>query len=129
MNDQELLEELLASENEEATLKALDRRGLLTDTGRWRALGNMPNNQAFIHAQQSTPAAALVEKFTNGLDAILLRHCKANGIDPSEPKSPRSMAKAIHEFFGELDGKNAQEIRLLAEESLVLYATGSKARP
>src|ERR1700731_592858 len=102
MNDKELLEELLASENEEATLKALDRRGLLTDSRRWRALGNMPNNQAIVHAQQSTPAAALVEKFTNGLDAILLRHCKAKWGDPRGPKSPENMAKAVHEFFGRI---------------------------
>jgi hypothetical protein len=129
MHDEELLRELLASENEGAALKALIRRGLLTDSKRWRALGNMPNNQAIVLAQQSTPAAALVEKFTNGLDAILLRHCKAKRIDPREPKSLQSMAKAVREFFGELSEKNAQEIRLLAEENLVLYATGSKARP
>jgi len=61
MYDKELLEELLASENEEATLEALAQRGLLADNNRWRYLGNMPNNQAIVHAQQSTPAAALVE--------------------------------------------------------------------
>jgi hypothetical protein len=72
----------------------------------WRALGNMPYNQAIVLAQQSTPAAALVEKFTNGLDAILLRHCKAKGIDPREPMSPQSMVKAVNEFFGELSEKN-----------------------
>jgi hypothetical protein len=128
MNDKELLEELFTSENEEAALKVLVQRGLLIDGKRWRALGNMPNNQAIVLAQQSTSAAALVEKFTNGLDAILLRHCKAKKIVPRGPKSPRNMAKAVYEFFGELNEKNTQEVRILAEENLVLYATGSKVR-
>jgi len=129
MRDKELLEALLESENEETALTALYGRSLLTDESRWRALGNMPNNQAIVHAQQSTPAAALVEKFTNGLDAILLRHCKAKEVDPREPRAPQNMATAIHDFFGDLNEKNEQEIRLLAEENVVLYATGSKARP
>lgn len=99
MQDKVLFQELLDAENEESVLKALNKRGLLQGPKRWRALGNMPNNQSIVHAQQSTSTAALVEKFTNGLDAILLRHCKAGGI------------------------------RALAENNLILYATGSKARP
>src|SRR5258708_5426584 len=106
MNDKELLLELLAAENEQDALAALERRKLLTDASRWRALGNMPNNQSVVHAQQSNPAAALVEKFTNGLDAILLRHCKAVGIDPRGVNAPKSMREAVQKFFGNLSEKN-----------------------
>jgi hypothetical protein len=129
MNDKALLLELLAAETEEAALDALSKRGLLTDVSRWRAVGDMPNNQSIILNQQSTAAASLVEKFTNGLDAILLRRCKAAGIDPRGPGAPQSMARAVLRFFGDLSGKTPQEIRALAEEALVLYATGSRARP
>ena len=53
----------------------------------------MPNNQSVVHAQQTTAAAALVEKFTNGLDAILMRHCKAAGIDPRGSQAPAEHAR------------------------------------
>lgn len=138
MRDIELLNELLEAETEEAAIKALASRGLFKDQTRWRYLGGMPNNQSIVHAQQSTAAAALVEKFTNGQDALLLRYCKAAGIDPRGEKAPRSMSTAIEEFLGDKseafaeaanDIKARDVLRKYAEESLVLYATGSKARP
>ena len=89
----------------------------------------MPNNQSIVHNQQSTPAAALVEKFTNGLDAILLRHCRAQGIDPRGNSAPLTMGKATELFFGDMADLNQEGVRRFAEENMVLYATGSKARP
>jgi hypothetical protein len=129
MRNDQLLEELLSAENETAVLAALNKRGLLTDNRHWKYLGNMPNNQSIVQNQQSTPAAALVEKYTNGADAILLRHCKAQGIDPRGANAPRNMAKAVQQFFGDLADKEQHEIRQIAEENLVLYGTGSKQRP
>jgi hypothetical protein len=93
------------------------------------ALGKMPNNQSVVHAQQSTPAAALVEKFTNGLDAILLRKCKAEKIDPRSVAAPQNMRRAVEKWYGDLSEKATAEIRAVAEENLILYATGSRARP
>ena len=129
MKDAELLKELLDAEYETAVLYALESRGLLNNESRWRFLGNMPNNQSIVLNQQSSPGAALVEKFTNGLDAILLKHCRALGIDPRGPKAPSSMAEAINAWFGDLSEKDQTEIRDFAETNLVLYATGSKQRP
>jgi hypothetical protein len=127
MQARALLERLLEAESEEEVVNALNSEGLLQANDRWRYLGNMPNNQSVVHGQQSTASAALVEKFTNGLDAILLRHCKAKGIDPRGPEAPASMADAIELYFGDLS--DVTKIRPLAEENLVLYATGSKQRP
>jgi hypothetical protein len=129
MNDATLLNELLEAENEDAVLHALESRGLLKDEARWRYLGNMPNNQSIVLAQQSSAGAALVEKFTNGLDAILLKHCKANNIDPRGASAPQSMTEAIALWFGDLSEKEPAEIRDIAETNLILYATGSKQRP
>ena len=131
MIDKQLLLELLEAEFEDDAIALLLKRGLFEETNskRWVALGNMPNNQSVVHAQQSTPAAALVEKFTNGLDAILLRRCKAQGIDPRSLAAPPTMGKAVQKWFGDLEGKSQQDVRALAEENLVLYATGSKSRP
>src|SRR5579872_684545 len=129
MRDEKLLQELLEAENEATVLAVLDKRGLLKDMNRWRYLGNMPNNQSIVHNQQSSPGAALVEKYTNGVDAILLRYCKANGIDPRGSEAPDSMSSAIAKWLGDLSDKGSPEIRRIAENNLVLYATGSKLRP
>jgi hypothetical protein len=129
MQDNELLKELLEADDEAAAIAALNKRGLLQAPDRWRYVGNMPNNQSVVHAQQSSPSAALVEKFTNALDAILLRQCKAKGIDPRGPNAPASMGKAVETFFGDMVGWGDPQIRKFAEENMVLYATGSKARP
>lgn len=131
MNDKQLLLELLDAEYEDDVVALLLKRGLFDEANskRWIAIGNMPNNQSVVHAQQSSPAAALVEKFTNGLDAILLRRCKAEGIDPRSVAAPLNMNRAVQKWFGDLSEKSQQEIRSLAEDNLVLYATGSKSRP
>ena len=138
MRDVDLLDELLAAETEQSAINALESRGLFKDLSRWRCLGDMPNNQSIVHAQQSTPAAALIEKFTNGQDALLLRYCKAAGIDPRGKDAPQSMSAAIEQFLGGKaetfseavnDSKARDVLREYAEDSLVLYATGSKARP
>lgn len=133
MRDDALLQELLAADYEDEAIAALLKRALFEEANskRWVALGNMPNNQSVVHAQQSTPAAALVEKFTNGLDAILLRRCKAEAIDPRSigAGAPPNMSKAVQKWFGDLNGKASLDVRPLAEENLVLYATGTKSRP
>jgi hypothetical protein len=110
MNDKGLLLELLESEDEIEVIAVLTKHGLFKEANarRWVALGNMPNNQSVVHAQQSTPAAALVEKFTNGLDAILLRRCKAQALDPRSIGAPQSMSKAVYKWFGDLSEKTPQ---------------------
>jgi hypothetical protein len=130
MRDVALLIELLEAEDENSAIAALESRGLLKTSDRWRYLGNMPNNQSIVHGQQSTPAAALVEKFTNSLDAILMRRCKASAIDPRGSSAPQSMSEAVEKFFeDDLVDRTTAQIRSFAEVSMVLYATGSKARP
>lgn len=138
MRDTELLQALLTSETETEVIKALEARGLLEDKSRWRYLGNMPNNQSIVLNQQSSAAAALVEKFTNSQDALLMRYCKAAGIDPRSDKAPASMSEAVDKFLGskadafsnpDSDTKARDARRAYAEDNLVLYATGTKARP
>jgi hypothetical protein len=131
MRDDALLHDLLTAESEEQAVAALQARGLMTDMSPWPYIGAMPNNQSIVHAQQSTAAAALLEKYTNAIDAILLRKCKAAGIDPRSAAAPQSMAAAIEQFIGDVadDFQDRDKLRAFAEENVLLYATGSKARP
>jgi hypothetical protein len=128
MQDRQLLSLLLSAESESDVLKILNDRGLLTEPAHWRYLGNMRNNQSIVQAQQSNAGAALVEKVTNGIDAILLRHCRARGIDPRNQAAPATMGKAVEDFIGDLSAKDFK-LRQFAENNLLLYGTGSKARP
>lgn len=132
MRDEKLLNELLQADTEANVLEALNSRGLLKPENfgkNWRYVGGMQNNQAIVLTQQSSPAAALIEKYTNGVDSVLFRRCKAAGIDPRGTDAPRDMAAAVEKFFGDLDEKKQDEIRAIAEEHIVLYATGRKDRP
>src|SRR5262245_53842796 len=97
MQDRELLLSLLECDYEIEAFAVLQKQGLFDEKNatRWVPLGKMPNNQSVVHAQQSSPAAALVEKFTNGLDAILLRRCKVEGLDPRGVAAPANMSKAV----------------------------------
>src|SRR6266487_2794955 len=129
MRDESLLNELLEAEDEAGAIKVLERRGLLGDAKHWRYVGDLHNNESIILAQQSSATAALIEKYTNGLDAILLRLCKAKGMDPRGPAAPQTMADAVEMFLGDLESKRIEEIRELADAMMILYATGGKARP
>lgn len=110
MQDKELLNALLECEFEDDAIATLTKLGLFEEKNakRWVALGKMPNNQSVVHAQQSTPAAALVEKFTNGLDAILLRKCKAAKINPRSIAAPPNMRKAVEKWYGDLGARLAE---------------------
>lgn len=130
MQDKQLLLELLEAEDEDGVMAALQKRKLLQEhDSRWKYLGGMPNNQSIVQSQQSTAAGALVEKVTNGIDAILLRQCKAKGIDPRGNSAPPSMEKATDWFFGDFASGGTPAVRTFAEQNMVLYATGSKLRP
>ena len=119
MQHKKLLLELLECEFEDDAIVVLHKHGLFEEKNgkRWIPLGKMPNNQSVVHAQQSSAAAALVEKFTNGLDAILLRRCKADGIDPRSAAAPGNMSKAVQRWFGDLGEKSTSEIRQVAKRT------------
>ena len=48
----------------------------------WYPLGRNENNFGVIENQQSTAIAALIEKITNSIDAVLMKKCLEAGIDP-----------------------------------------------
>ncbi len=109
----------------------------------WRPLGGNESNFGVIENQQSSPIAALIEKITNSIDAILMRKCCEAGIDPKSGAAPKSMEEAIHRFFinihktwhlGPDRQKQAENIQILADgprmnTSLVIYDNGEGQHP
>lgn len=108
----------------------------------WFPLGGIETNFAVIENQQSAPIAALIEKITNSIDAILMRKCFEAGIEPKSKDAPRSMEDAVEVFFPENKNwdlptyrkKQGENIQLLADgprmnTSLIIYDDGEGQRP
>ena len=90
----------------------------------WYPLGNNQSNFGVIENQQSSPIAALIEKITNSIDAILMRKCLEKGIDPKSDSAPKSMEESVLVFFADesrswdlptFRKKQAETIQIIAD--------------
>ena len=108
----------------------------------WYPLGRNENNFGVIENQQSTPIAALIEKITNSIDAVLMKKCLEAGIDPKSEKAPKSMEEARAKFFKSHKDwdlptarrKQSESIQIIADgpkfnTSLIVYDDGEGQRP
>jgi hypothetical protein len=115
----------------------------LNDPTNWFPLGKNESNFGVIENQQASPIGALIEKITNSIDAILMRHCLESNIDPRSSGAPQTMSHATELFFDteskiwHLSGprkKQAESIQILASGSrtnpcLVIYDDGEGQHP
>ena len=92
----------------------------------WHPIGGNDNNFGVIENQQSTPIAALIEKITNSIDAVLMKKCLAVGIDPKSSQAPRSMEEARTNFFPNHRDWDLATLRNLQAESIQILADGPK---
>lgn len=139
----ELFELLFDAPTEKAVEEIIAKYPEIFANKNWAPLGEMPNNYGVIENQQSSPIAALIEKLTNSIDAILMRKCLEAGIDPKSQQAPKSMEEAVKLFFKN-EYKNwdlptsrkgqAQNIQVVAdgpvgETSLIIYDNGEGQHP
>jgi len=96
----------------------------------WMPLGKNENNFGVIENQQASPIAALIEKITNSIDALLMRHCLEAGIDPVSPQAPKTMEEGVDRWFSP-DNKNWHlfSIRKRQAEAIQILAAGSRTKP
>lgn len=97
--------------------------------GEWLPYGGYSNNTGQITGQMKEPENSLIEKITNSIDAILMRKCQEEGVDPKDQvRSPKDMEEAIKRYFG-----GRQKIRdrrsELAKEMIRITAQGTRERP
>ncbi|MCK4733995.1 MAG: hypothetical protein KAT65_16195 [Methanophagales archaeon] len=132
MNEKELCLSLAKADSEEEAIEILKEAGYWDDPDVWQYYGNIENNFASIGNQQSKPDAALVEKIVNSVDAVLMRECLRQGIDPEEAEAPSSINEALDTYFGIYRGRlsnlTARERTRIAE-NIILVATGKKSDP
>ena len=90
----------------------------------WVPIGNTESNFSVIENQQSNPIAALVEKITNSIDALLMKKCLQQGIDPKSNQAPKSMDEAIERFFPNNKSWDLQSFRRTQSEEIQIVADG-----
>jgi len=108
----------------------------------WHPLGDSKSNFSIVENQQSNPVAALTEKLTNAMDAILVRRCHEAGMEPESKNSPRSIEDAVSKFFPAhkdwdlINPRNeqARHIQVLADgtrsdTSIIVYDDGEGQHP
>ncbi|MBU4600966.1 hypothetical protein KKE88_02900 [Patescibacteria group bacterium] len=125
-NKKILLEFLRCQTSEE--LEKIVKGEKLNQEG-WLPYGGRSQNAGDIEGQMLEADNALMEKITNSIDAILMRRCYEEGIDPCDRKTaPKTMAEAVEKFFGgkELLREKRSEF---AKEWLRVTAEGKKDRP
>ena len=92
----------------------------------WYPVGRNENNFGVIENQQSTPIAALIEKITNSIDAVLMKKCLEAGIDPKSKEAPKSMEEARARFFKSHKDWDLPTARRKQSESIQIIADGPK---
>ncbi|MBM3712522.1 MAG: hypothetical protein FJW56_03685 [Actinobacteria bacterium] len=137
-----LFNELFNAPTEDAVDEIISKYPTLFTDDNWYPLGGDEKMFGIVRGQQSNPIAALVEKVTNSIDAILTKKCLEAGIDPESSEAPRKMEEAIHKFFPEHKNwdlqqfrrKQAEEIQIVADgpprnTSVIIYDNGEGQRP
>lgn len=142
-NPCQVFTELYKASTEEDVDAVLNRYpNLFNVPNNWQPLGNNESNFGVIENQQSSPIAALIEKITNSIDAILMRKCLELGVDPKSPEAPQSMEEAVERFFPKFKDwdltsfrkQQAENIQILADgprmnTSLIIYDDGEGQKP
>ena len=145
MNCEQLFHKLYNAKNEQQVSRIIKEYPEIFANNNWKPLGGNDGNIGTVENQQAKSVAALVEKITNSIDAILMKRCFESGIDPKSPAAPKSIDEAVEKFFPDhkdWDLRNnfrsqALEIQILADgkpgkgedTSLIIYDNGEGQHP
>lgn len=126
MNAEDLFWRLFRCPVEGDVYTALEEIGLLNSPEHWRPYGGSENNYGVVENQQASPIPALVEKVTNGIDAILERRCLEKGVDPKSSAAPHSIEEAVATFFPKHRNWDLGAYRKQQSEMLQIIADGPR---
>lgn len=128
MNIEKLFWDLYKAPVEADVEKVLARYSLLKNPENWRPYGQNESNFGVVENQQASPIPALIEKITNGIDAILVRRCLEEGVDPRSDKAPRSIDQAVASFFPAHKNWDLPKARRVQAENLQIVADAKSPR-
>lgn len=149
MDSQSLFFHLYNAKDELQVSAIIEDSPEMLNKSNWKPLGNNYSNYGIVKNQQSNPVAALIEKVTNSIDAILTKKCLEASIDPKTKMAPQSMEEALDKFFPNNKNwdlqthrrKQAEEIQIIADgegpksakpnagTSVIVYDNGEGQKP
>ncbi|SDG56112.1 hypothetical protein [Psychroflexus sediminis] len=122
LTNEELFKQIFNARDEEELISVINKYEDVFEDGNWKPLGDNDSNYGIVKNQQSNPIAALIEKVTNSIDALLTKKCYEAGVDPKSKDAPQSMNEAIYKFYPntnwdlqEFRRKQAEEIQIIAD--------------
>ncbi len=141
-NMTQLFQALYTAQTEDEVNEIINAHPDIFREENWHYLGGNENNFAVVENQQSSPIAALIEKITNSIDAVLMKRCLEEDIDPKSEHAPKSMEEAKVKFFAnhrdwdlpETRNRQAESIQIIADgpkrnTSLIIYDDGEGQHP
>jgi hypothetical protein len=141
-DSEELFFGLYEAKTEEDVVTIINQYPEIFKNENWYPLGGDEKMFGIVRNQQSSPIAALVEKVTNSIDAILMKKCFESGVDPQSSIAPSTMEEAMQRFFPEHKSwdlqtyrrKQAEEIQVVADgptrqSAVIIYDNGEGQHP
>ena len=125
--NKEVLMQLISATSQEEVSHLIDTHPFFKSC-KWRPYGDNPFNGGTIKGQAPDPIGALVEKITNGIDALLTKMCWDSKIDPTSSAAPQNQYEAIKKFFGENVAKFSltdKEVREIASQTVQVFGEGT----
>lgn len=140
---QDLFNKLFLAPTEEAVNNILHSNPIFHDPFNWHPYGDNESNFSVVENQQSNPVAALIEKLTNSIDALLMKKCYEAGIVPNSTDAPKTMDEAVKRFYTyenfdlqQYRSEVAENIQILADpkspkmnSSIIVYDNGEGQHP
>lgn len=122
----DLFMSLLRAGTEDEVQAILDAQGLASDETKWKPYGDNESFYGVVENQQAHPVPALVEKITNGIDAILEKRVLQDGIDIRSPQAPRSVPEALDRYFPDHRNWDLGDARRWQARDLQIVASGPR---
>ncbi len=126
MDMMRLFKGLYFAKTEDEVDKVIKARPDIFTQENWCPLGGNENNFGVIENQQSSPIAALIEKLTNSIDAVLMKKCFEAGIAPKSEQAPESMEEAKGIFFPDHSNWDLRSFRKQQAGSIQIIADGPR---
>lgn len=128
LTSKELFDKLFNSKDEDDVQLIVEEFPEIFDDANWKPLGDNYSNYGVVKNQQSNPIAALIEKATNSIDALLTKKCYELGIDPKSANAPQSMEEAVSTFFPDCKNWDITSFRKAQAEEIQIIADGKGPR-
>ena len=140
--EEKLFRALYSASTEDEVDRVIEQHPEIFERVTWHPYGDNESNFGVVENQQASPVPALVEKIINSIDAILMRRCLEENVDPESECAPRSVDHAVERFFPDAANwdlprtrrRQAEHIQILADgpkrdTSLIVYDNGEGQLP